>query len=175
MSQESEHDSAGRRLLEELLRSGSVDSLLHSRHLPCRHLIGFDDFRQEVFLRALRYAMSFRGSSLAELAAWLQSIAGNVMLDCLRKAQTKTVIQRSEDVLEEAKVTATRSVSADLADWLTDVVEGLDDEDKEILHRRYRMRQRWQEIAEALNMKPNTLAQKHLRIIQRLRSLKPPD
>lgn len=164
-----------RKLLEELLASGSVNSILRARYLPCRQLVAFEDFQQEVLLRALQYETRFRGRSLAELAGWLRTIAGNVMIDQLKRATLERSKRSSAEIPEQVTAPSEQAGFADLTDWIRQLVHTLPGEDQEIIYRRYRMRQRWPEIAIAMGINPNTLAQKHFRIIQRLRALQPPD
>lgn len=52
-------------------------------------LIEGDDLLQDVYVRALRGAPSFRGQSRAEFLAWIERIAVNVVRDLVRKAKRR--------------------------------------------------------------------------------------
>jgi hypothetical protein len=55
--------------------------------------------------------------------------------------------------------------------WLTAVLALLPAEDRELLLRRYWKRESWKKIAADMHIRPNTLSQRHLRIMRKLRSL----
>lgn len=76
-----------------------------------------EDLFQTVFLKAFRSIRSFRGDS--EFRTWLLSIAANVLTDYRRRARTPVAIP------DEIAAPAGNSESAEVADLVRRVVEGL--------------------------------------------------
>jgi RNA polymerase sigma factor (sigma-70 family) len=163
-----------RDLLQAFLDTGGVDRVLRPIHGPCRRLIDYDDFRQEVLYRALRTTASFQGTSLAEYGGWLKVIGARFMTDLIRQSRH----QHPGPLPPQVADTSTRSVpdAADFhlnLDWLRAVRAALPPDDRELLERRYERKQGWGEIATAMGLTPNNLAQRHVRLIARCRALRP--
>ena len=152
--------------LEHLIRTGTIFAVLRRCHLPCRRLVSFEDFCQEVFLRAVRHQRSFRGQSDQEMAGWLRAIGNQNMVEHLRRSRQERLLPLRIDIAQpEAPRNAERLA------WLMQVLSRLPVEDRDLLLRRYWHRESWQEIGRELNVAPNTLTQRHLRLLQRLRSM----
>lgn len=157
-------------LLERLLAADALPALLRRCHLPCRLLIGFEDFVQEVVLRGLRSGERFRGQSEAELAGWLQAIANQYMIDVLRASHrerrpplpTEWLDDRAASGLDEA-------LRREQLAWLARVLAALDESDRELLLRHYWDRESFSDIARSLNCPPNTIIVRHRRLLELLR------
>ena len=64
-----------------------------------RHNAQSEDLVQEVFIKILRKAGSFRGQG--SFKAWMFNIARNITFDYLRKAKRQATAQEPEDIAEE--------------------------------------------------------------------------
>ena len=72
------------------------------------------------------------------------------------------------DVADEWAVALLEAVA-----WLQQALAALDDVERQIYARRYQHGESWGEISRALHIRPNTLAQRHRRLLQKLRDKDP--
>jgi RNA polymerase sigma factor (sigma-70 family) len=153
--------------LEQLVRAGSLVAMLRRCHRPCQRLLRFEDFYQDVLLQAVRHHASFRGQADAEIAAWLRAIGNQRMIDALRRSRKDKALPLPEQVPQrEAEPEQDERTL-----WLLEVMKTLEPPDRDLLISRYWEKRSWDEIGRLMGLEPNTLAQRHLRLLRRLRAL----
>jgi RNA polymerase sigma factor (sigma-70 family) len=163
--------------LQALVEQGTVARALFPCHLPCRRLVTLEDFCQEVLLRALKYAGSFQGQGDAELVGWLKAIGRKVMLTTLQRSRLQALAPLPAEVADPSP-NSPLDLLAEEEDrrrrltWLLRVFAGLKPEEQELLRRHYYERQSFADIGRELGLAPNTLAQRHARLLQRLRRMR---
>ncbi len=159
--------------LRAFIDDGGLDRVLRPLHRPCRWVVDYADFRQEVLLRAMDRIASLRGRTPQEVGAWIKTIGRRRMVDYLRQSSREGpggagFLPDREPAADGDGEAEVLRREAELR-WLAGVVEALPPEERELLDRRYRLGQSWEEISIALNISPNTLSQRHLRLIKRIR------
>ncbi|HEY7308326.1 MAG TPA: sigma-70 family RNA polymerase sigma factor [Gemmataceae bacterium] len=99
--------------------------LVRQFHLSPRFRGRFDssDLIQETLLKAQRKLEQFRGTTEAELIAWLQQILANTLRDEVRKARAKERDVALEQSLEAAVADSSARLAAFLADERASPVE----------------------------------------------------
>ena len=151
--------------LAGLILSRTIFATLRRCHRPCQRLLTFEDFCQDVFVRAVQHGEQFHGKTDAELAAWLRAIGNQRMVDALRRSAKERTVPLQIDVAEDDTPT-----NVDRILWLMQVLNRLVPEDRDLLVRRYWKRESWKKISADLKIAPNTLAQRHLRLLRMLRA-----
>ncbi len=158
------------RLLDSILQGGGLEAALRRCHLPCRRLVAFEDFVQEVLLSGLRSALSFRGQSEAELAGWLQAIAQQRMIDVLRRSRREQRSPLPEEWLDQrAGSPFEDAVKREQLAWLARALAALDGDDRELLLCHYWDGESFSDMARRQGMPPNTIIQRHRRLLEHLR------
>jgi hypothetical protein len=145
-------------LLTESIDKGSLRGGLLNVHRPCRKLIDFSDFMNESIKRALMKSQKFNGHTEGELVAWIKIIGQNLMLDMLRRSKVRRTVPLPIQLQDSSAISPEESLSQieDLA-WL----------DRAMVHNAT-----WVEISSHLNIPHNTLAQRHVRLLKKLRTLR---
>jgi RNA polymerase sigma factor (sigma-70 family) len=160
--------------LEDLVAKGDLQRTLRSSHRPCCRLVSFEDFCQDVVLRAVQQQKSFRGQSTAELAGWLRSIGQQLMVNTLRRSRH----ERHADLPAELSDPSVVPPAVQLGEneersrqltWLFRVLANLEPEERDLLLRHYYRREPFVEIARQLGVPPNTVVQRHARLLNRIR------
>src|SRR5262249_46179959 len=154
--------------LQELIAGGAVQAVLGACHRPCQRLVPFDDFCQDVLLRAVEHQESFRGRTDAELLGWLKAIGRQRMATLLRQSRHKRLAPLPPQVPDLRAPSAAQEASAKEellrdTEWLARVLAGLTTAERDLLLRRYQRNEKWSDIARDLGIAPNTLAQRHAR------------
>ena len=152
-----------------MVRTRTVVGLLRRCHRLCRWAIPFEDFCQNVLLNAVRHQASFRGQTEAEMAGWIKAIGNRCMIDALRRSRQEKLAPLPQDIASPED--NEDPVHFERLGWVMQVLKALPVEDQEILLRRYWQKQSWNDVAAAMNLSANTLSQKHLRLLVRLRAL----
>jgi RNA polymerase sigma factor (sigma-70 family) len=160
-------------VLQKLVEEQAVGMALRASHRPCRRLITFPDFCQEVLVRALEHRASFRGETKAELLAWLKAIGQQLLVNTLRKSRRGELFPLSREpedpALPPVEQTEVEEEQRRKGVWLLEMMGSLSADESDILFRHYFRRQKLKEIAKDLGLSPNTLAQRHARLLRRLR------
>jgi RNA polymerase sigma factor (sigma-70 family) len=160
---------------EKLATMGASAHMLRDSHRTCRWLIGFDDFCQAVLVRAMEHLDRFRGETQAELLGWLRAVGRHLAAQLRRAANGRLGPAPLHDIADRARISATEEAEntaeqATNAHWLAGELAALDLEDSELLQRHYWGRESFAAIALDLGLSPNTLTQRHGRLLQRLRA-----
>jgi RNA polymerase sigma factor (sigma-70 family) len=161
-----EHD----RLLTDALRNGAIAGALRKTHRGCSRIIYFEDFFHEVMLRSLNRWSSFSGKSEGELVSWIKTIGQNLMIDLLRQSKNRHTMPLPPQIADNSQISPLETLSrSEDALWLESVIDGLDKFDFQLLKMRYFDKMTWSEISKIVNVKNNTLIQRHLRLLEKLR------
>jgi RNA polymerase sigma factor (sigma-70 family) len=159
------------RLLAEALKNGAIAGALRKVHVGCRRIIYFEDFSHEVLLRSLGRWSSFSGNSEGELVSWVKAIGQNLMIDLLRKSKHKHTKTLSPQIADTSQISPLETLARfEDALWLKAEMEGLDEFDLRLINLRYFEKMTWLEISRIVNVKQNTLIQRHLRMLEKLRN-----
>lgn len=140
--------------------------------------VGASDIVQDTFIEAAQTLPAFTGSTLGEFNQWLKAILINNLHDTRRKfvdAKMRAVgRERSLDPSSSHslpghhpspfKVAAKREFDRELQT----AINALADQDQQIITRRYRQKQTYAEIGEALGMNEDTVRKRSKRILSTL-------
>lgn len=158
-----------------LAESGALDSMLRRIHRDCAYALEFDDFRQEVVLRAWEHRDRFVGRDDRDLARYLNGIARNLLIDTVRRNTMRARETRQAFAgVDQTAHPRDSALVVDTRDWVRWLVAGLSHEERELLRRRYWMDQTLDEIARAWGRTPRAVIQLHYRAIQKLRNRSAP-
>jgi RNA polymerase sigma factor (sigma-70 family) len=161
--------------LVDFVRQGTLAGLVRRYHYACRHWAPWDDYCQAILLRALEHQGQFHGTSAAELAGWLQAIARQLMIDHLRRSRRDQFGPLPEQLpgREASPVDSvlTAEAQAERTRLLASILAQLDDGERELLVRHYWRREKLTDLAREWGVSPNTLTNRHLRLLRRLRAL----
>jgi len=124
------------------------------------------DLTQETFVRAFQRIATFDGR--AGIGTWLYRIATNEALQLFRRRGTE---QRHLAVLAEQKAAAADSASASSRLEIDDALAKLSESHRAILILRYQQGLSYDEIAEALDVAPGTVASRMNRARAELRAI----
>lgn len=163
--------------LSALVVGGAAATVLRACHRPCRRLISFDDFCQDVLVRAVQYQSSFRGQTTAELLGWVRAIGQQLLVTLLRRSArerweplpTELPDGRAVPPGEQA---AAREDYQEKTRWLARVLAELPTDERDLLIRHYYRSEKLADMAHDLGIPANTLAQRHARLLARLRRLR---
>lgn len=163
--------------LESLVGEGAVPRVLHGCHSPCRRLVNFEDFCQNVLLQALEHRESFRGHSDAELLGWLRVIGQQKMIDALRTSRRRRLTGLPAEVADPSAgppldTLIDQEEQARKLRRLVQLLASLSEEDRDLLVRHYLRAEPLTAIAARMGVAPNTLSQRHVRLLLRLRKMR---
>jgi RNA polymerase sigma factor (sigma-70 family) len=164
--------------LQALIQKRSIEPVLQGCHRPCQRLVGFEDFTQDVLLRAVQNQDSFRGQTEAELLAWLRAIATQLMVNqlrCSRQCQTAPLPPQLADPQAPSADEQLAAVEEQQqqTERLVKLLATLTEAERDLLIRHHQGKEKLRDIAAELGIPANTLAQRHARLLNRLRQLRP--
>lgn len=149
---------------------------LRDRRVQAR--LGDSDLMQDVFLEAHRHFASFRGSTVAELAAWLRQVAVRTTLRALRDhgETAKRALQREQslddlgDLLADgASSPSQRAIRDEQAARIAEALTRLPDEMQQVLLGRHVDDLPHAELARRLGKGEGAVRMLYLRALERLR------
>jgi RNA polymerase sigma-70 factor (ECF subfamily) len=155
--------------LTRLLQCGRLRAALQPIHRPCFRLVAFDDFLQEVLLKALANQRSFRGTTDNELIGWLLAIGRQLMIGRLRKSARERLSPLPADTPSTNPPPDDVAAQRESVLWLSQALASLASEDAELLIRHYYYGERLSDIARDIGEQPSTVRQRHLRLLHTLR------
>lgn len=156
-------------ILADLVERGELAGVLVRPYGLCRRLIGFDDYCQDVVLKAVRQVSGFRGNTKAELLAWIRAIGRQYSVDVLRRSAVRHSPELAENQEDTRQMTPLEELARDeQAARLLKCLESLDPFDLSILRGRYFEGKSFVEIAKDLGVVHNSLIQRHLRLVRRI-------
>lgn len=162
--------------LQQLLLCGAViEDVLTQVRRSCDRHIPPDDFNQSVLLRAIEHRASFRGETIPELLGWLQAIgqqlAAKLRVSSKRLRQAALADLADEIQISEAEREAEEAEQAVETSWLNETIAGFSKQDQSLLRRHYWADESLVAFARRRKLSPNTVTQRHCRLLQRLRAL----
>ena len=154
--------------LQETLENGDLEKQLRSQFRRWRHLWDFDDFQQEVLLRAWGKRDTFRGDSNEEFLAWLRRIAWSAAIDHWRSEKRRTGLLKrwTWNFFSMLHDVPNRIDTKDLIGWL---LAGLAEREIRLVALRYYEDLKMSEIAQVLGITEAAANQLHFRAIEKLR------
>ena len=163
--------------LQTLVETGAFARVLFACHRPCRWLISFEDFCQEILVRSLEHQHSFRGQTTAELAGWVRAIGRQLMINLLRRSREQRQLSLQLELVDPQAIPPSEQIAAAedwnrKLSWLMQVLRELPTEERDLLIRHYYRRETFADIARQLGVPPNTIVQRHLRLLERLRRMR---
>lgn len=163
--------------LRDVVESGALAAVLRPVHLPCQGLLPFDDFCQGVLVRAVEQGATFRGQSVAEFLGWLRALGKQQLVTLLRKSRLRHQQALADDMPDlrrpsVAEDVAERDERQEKTQWLATALAALEEDERELLLRHYFHEESLADIGRSLGLAPNTLAQRHVRLLKRLRSMR---
>ena len=127
-----------------------------------------EDITAEAFLRAARFFESF-DPERAKFATWVKSIANNCLADYYRKHRPTTEI---DEVLENTVLMTEDTTETILdEDLVTQLLELLDDEERQLVYMKYYEGMRNAEIAQEIGMNQSTVSTKLSRAMAKMRAV----
>ena len=127
-----------------------------------------EDVTAEAFLRAARFFESF-DPERAKFATWVKSIANNCLADYYRKHRPTTEI---DEVLENTVLMTEDTTETILdEDLVTQLLELLDDEERQLVYMKYYEGMRNAEIAQEIGMNQSTVSTKLSRAMAKMRAV----
>jgi RNA polymerase sigma factor (sigma-70 family) len=163
--------------LQKLVTSAATARELRQSYRSCHWLVDFDDFCQRVLLHAIEHFNTFRGQTTEELLSWLRALGRQLAAQLRRAAHASLAQALLPDVADRVRTSAAEEVvqaaeRATDARWLARAIAALDLEDSGLLQRHYWGRESLAAIALDLGLLPNTVTQRHGRLLQRLRAVR---
>jgi RNA polymerase sigma factor (sigma-70 family) len=160
--------------LRRLAETGKALPALRRAHLSCAHLVLFDDFCQEVFLRALEHRASFRGETDAQLIGWLRSIGRQLAVNYVRRLAKRECRVLPDDLADRdhglpSAEAAGHEEAQESTDWMGKVFAALRPEERDLLFRLFFRGETLAEIARTRGESQNTLNKRFERLRTRLR------
>jgi RNA polymerase sigma factor (sigma-70 family) len=158
---------------EELLLAvggdGSLDRMLRALHRSLAFVIDFDDYRQEVLLRAWEARAQFQGDSPEHLKRYLWVVSRRLLLDLLRRHTAAAKIQHTPDA-EPAAAKPDRSLGVlETREWVRWLIAGLNAKEQELLRKVYWQHQTLQAVAADWGCSYRAVVQAHFRALEKLR------
>ncbi len=164
--------------LQELVEAGAVAAVLRRAIAPVTSSslwVALDDYSQSVLLRAVEHCDGFRGETTRELLGWLRKIAIQLAMRLRRAAHPTMGLGLRLEVADPparsspAQDAADAETRADATRWLAGQLAGLSVAARSLLHRRYWGGESLAAIAQSTGESPNTVTQRHGRLLRRLR------
>ncbi len=128
-----------------------------------------EDLSHNVFLKALKYKHSFRGTG--SFAKWLFSIAHNVGMDYLRKLKYKSANEINPDVNSESNDGYEQMESKERNVILRTAMEMLSPQDREILVLAKMLEMKYSEIADIKGCSENAIKTRICRALRKLKDI----
>jgi RNA polymerase sigma-70 factor (ECF subfamily) len=132
----------------------------------CENWTDADDMAQDCYLRALRAWGQFDGK--ASRQAWLFGIARRTRVDWYRRKKREGPIVNSENMDAFDKVDP-EEPNVDRVERIWDVVRGLNDEQKQVIHMRFAAGLSYAQIAHALDVPVGTVRSRLHRGLKQIR------
>lgn len=132
----------------------------------CENWNDADDMAQDCYLRALQAWGQFDGK--ASRQAWLFGIARRTRVDWFRRKKREGLVVSSENMDEFDKVVPI-GPKADRVERIWDVVKGLNDEQKQVIHMRFAAGLSYAQIAHALDVPIGTVRSRLHRGLRQIR------
>jgi RNA polymerase sigma factor (sigma-70 family) len=157
------------RLLGEITASGELERQLRSQHRKWWHFWDFGDFRDAVLARAWEHRDQFRGSTAAELLAWIRRVGWSVAVDHSREQRRQaTLLHRLRQLVPWTVPSLTDALeTADLVEWL---LAGVTPRERNLLFMKYFRQMSTTEMATALKTSVAAVHQLHRRAILKLQA-----
>ena len=182
-------------------QAGAVDQLLARHREPVRHMIALrldralaqrvdaSDIVQEVLLEASRRLGEYLRDSAMPFHLWLRYLARDHIIDAHRrhrKAQRRSVdreqslrpawadqssFELAKELIDRELTPATAAIRQELEGRFREVLDQLDEDDREIVLMRHFEQLSNQEVAAALGVSEAAAGMRHLRALRRLRQL----
>ena len=181
--------------------SAAVERLLASHREPVRRMIGMrldpaikprvdaSDIAQEVLLEASRRLSDYLREPTMPFHLWLRHIARDHVIDAHRRhrqAQRRTVdrersavpafddpssVQMVHEFIDRELTPATAAVRKEIQDRFRLAMDGLPEDDREVIFMRHFEQLSNQEVAAALGVTEPAASMRYLRALRRLRGL----
>lgn len=161
--------------LQNLVIIDATACVLQRPYRTCRDLIKFEDYCQDVLVRALEHRDGFRGETTAELLGWLQAIAWQLAAQLRRDAHGCQRQELPADLVDRIHASAADDADreaevAGITRWMAGAFAVMSADDCDLMQRHYWGRESLAAIARELGQSRNNVTQHHGRIVRRLRA-----
>ena len=158
-------------LILRVAKSADLDRMLKEIHRHFAFVIEFDDFRQEILLRAWNARERFVGDEENALLGYLWSVSRHFLVDELRRKSSK-IPTTGDEVIEfvSARRNEASVESKDFVRWL---VADLNVDERDVVRERYWAGKSLAEIARSSGKTYRAVVQLHYRAIRKLKAVLP--
>jgi len=144
-----------------------VEKIFRYLYSMTRNVQEAEDITTQTFMKAFESFESFRMDG--HFASWLFKIAHNKAIDHFRRRENTTVLDETHEIEGESN-TLNKVIQVEQVAILSNLLESLSDEERELLRLRYLAELKFSEIANLLAANEVTIKKKIYRLLERLQN-----